>query len=466
MGGAELSLLPRFEEAAAAAAASFIHWPLQEVVTRSNKGRPLPRFIQTMHASRASSSTSSKARSSRPEVFLGGACNPTTWRREVAIPLLEAARVGFYNPQVDEWYEELIQLERHAMETAKVVLNVIDDATRALVSINEAVEYIFLGHQVVLVVEDIAPGTRIEGDEISREERAELNAARACLRNLARARGVPVCSSVRDAVLEAIRLVRDGRDADEELVLETLRLHERSAVVLQGWSGRLRPQLRRTLSESSVASLAVAASAASSGGKVTKRSLSAPPTSDAVSHQPQQQHQHFIKVCSSNSSRCSKRGGVYFVGNAASWRDNGATRLLQRAGIPFLAPLADYLTFAPPRQRGAARGARAACAGQQDVATAEPANAELVLFVIPKHSGSIAAMTEAVELVMRQCALLLVVEPVAPGSIVTRAGAAVGGREFKDLARARAYLQEMAARFGVKVFASVAEAVDSIVESA
>lgn len=85
--------------------------------------------------------------------------------------------------------------------------------------------------------------------------------------------------------------------------------------------------------------------------------------------------------------------------------------------------------------------------------------------MIPKHRGSIAAMTEAVELVMSQCALLLVVEPVTEGSIVTSAGEPVAGREFKDLVRARAYLQEMAKRFGVKVFASVAAAVDNIVES-
>jgi hypothetical protein len=36
------------------------------------------------------------------EVFLGGACNPTTWRATAAIPFLEAAGVTYYNPQVDD----------------------------------------------------------------------------------------------------------------------------------------------------------------------------------------------------------------------------------------------------------------------------------------------------------------------------------------------------------------------------
>lgn len=36
----------------------------------------------------------------QPEVFLGGACDPTTWRFDIAMPTLEAAGVTFYNPQV------------------------------------------------------------------------------------------------------------------------------------------------------------------------------------------------------------------------------------------------------------------------------------------------------------------------------------------------------------------------------
>ena len=33
-------------------------------------------------------------------VFLGGSCNPTTWRKDIAIPLLDAAGSSYYNPQV------------------------------------------------------------------------------------------------------------------------------------------------------------------------------------------------------------------------------------------------------------------------------------------------------------------------------------------------------------------------------
>lgn len=33
-----------------------------------------------------------------PEVFLGGSCNPTTWRADVAIPALDQLGISFYNP--------------------------------------------------------------------------------------------------------------------------------------------------------------------------------------------------------------------------------------------------------------------------------------------------------------------------------------------------------------------------------
>lgn len=35
---------------------------------------------------------------STPEVFLGGSCNPTTWRADVAIPTLQQLGISFYNP--------------------------------------------------------------------------------------------------------------------------------------------------------------------------------------------------------------------------------------------------------------------------------------------------------------------------------------------------------------------------------
>lgn len=71
-------------------------------------------------------------------------------------------------------------------------------------------------------------------------------------------------------------------------------------------------------------------------------------------------------------------------------------------------------------------------------------------------------MAEAVELMLSHGALLLVIEPLEEGFTVED-GHQVLGREFKDLARARAYLRETAERSGTQVFTSVMDAVACIV---
>lgn len=42
------------------------------------------------------------------EVFLGGSCNPTTWRIDVAIPLLQRMGITFYNPVSFETCDRII----------------------------------------------------------------------------------------------------------------------------------------------------------------------------------------------------------------------------------------------------------------------------------------------------------------------------------------------------------------------
>ena len=45
------------------------------------------------------------------DVFLGGSCNPTTWRKDVAIPHLKGQGITFYNPQQANWVPEMVELE-------------------------------------------------------------------------------------------------------------------------------------------------------------------------------------------------------------------------------------------------------------------------------------------------------------------------------------------------------------------
>eukprot|EP00466_Bigelowiella_natans_P007339 jgi/Bigna1/81355/fgenesh1_pg.80_\ len=71
------------------------------------------------------------------DVFLGGACNPTTWRKDVAEPIFDQQKVSYFNPQVEEWTQELIVLESLVKASSRILLFVLSGQTRAISSMIE-----------------------------------------------------------------------------------------------------------------------------------------------------------------------------------------------------------------------------------------------------------------------------------------------------------------------------------------
>lgn len=125
-------------------------------------------------------------RGMKDQVFLGGSCDPTTWRKDTAIPVLEKAEVGFYDPQRPGWNESFVALEATAKDESNVLLFVIDKETRAIASILEATEYTVDGRDVYLVIDDMEDGTEIKKQKVTGRELDDLNRARAYLRDLAK----------------------------------------------------------------------------------------------------------------------------------------------------------------------------------------------------------------------------------------------------------------------------------------
>ena len=386
-------------------------------------------------------------------IFLGGSCNPTTWRDDIAMPMLDAAHVGYFNPQVDEWFEELIEIETRAKETAQIMLVVVDKLTRCLVSINEAVEFICRGRKVMLVVEDIDEGDEIAGKLLSKTELADLNGARQCLRDLARRRKVGLFPDVATAIDECIAwLVQTN---SPKFRPEMPRLRKRSSIVLNDWCSK--HQLSCVTSRSNSLQLLKSNSCSSSSKSITddNEQGSNSPGLSSPTHS-------IAKQLGCRSVSDFTGGSVYLGGNvsATSWRQKVAIPLLRKSGIPVYVPFADYLHVG--LSLAAEKHVKTLTEHFQTIET-EKAIAELILFVIPRNLRSIAAMTEAIKLILSHQALLLVIESVEEGCMMENEVAIIG-REFKDLARARTYLREMAERNDVAVFESVAEAVESIVE--
>jgi raw len=132
----------------------------------------------------------SRAVQSAPEVFLGGSCNPTTWRADVAIPELEKLGISFYNPvcflqllargiylhcliffqQVSQWTPDLMELEHRAKEKSRILFFVMDSETRASAGAIEAAHIAGqnLKH-LVLVLHPYKPNQKILNENISPE---------------------------------------------------------------------------------------------------------------------------------------------------------------------------------------------------------------------------------------------------------------------------------------------------------
>lgn len=138
----------------------------------------------------------------KPYVFLGGSCDPTTWRADLAVPRFSAKNIAFFNPQISDWHPNLIQLEAKAKEVCDVLLFVIDSKTRAIASMLEATEYIMSHRRVVIVIIDIPEGGKIDGEPIGGRQLKDLNRARAFLCDIA-ARHQKFCD-VFDSVENAV----------------------------------------------------------------------------------------------------------------------------------------------------------------------------------------------------------------------------------------------------------------------
>uniref|UniRef100_A0A1Q3FKN2 Putative nucleoside 2-deoxyribosyltransferase like protein n=1 Tax=Culex tarsalis TaxID=7177 RepID=A0A1Q3FKN2_CULTA len=147
---------------------------------------------------------------SGPEVFLGGSCNPTTWRADIAIPTLNLLGITFYNPQVSEWTPDLLELEHRAKEKARVLFFVMDSQTRSTAG---AIEVAHIAgknsKRLVLVLLPYKPKQKILNETLSADEYMDLSRNQLLLRQLMKRRGLPVLDNI-PLALEYIKNVLSG----------------------------------------------------------------------------------------------------------------------------------------------------------------------------------------------------------------------------------------------------------------
>jgi hypothetical protein len=155
------------------------------------------------------------------EVFLGGACGTTTWRSEIAIPLLREAEVEFYNPQLPDgaWTPDHQYVEMEAKAKALVWLFVLNEQTRGVAAAAECAYRLGQQGRLALALTDLPYGIALDGTVLSAREVDDLNRGRVFLRAMAADHGVPVFGTVAEATAQAIEWVRQARC---ELTLDRL----------------------------------------------------------------------------------------------------------------------------------------------------------------------------------------------------------------------------------------------------
>ncbi|KAL0895797.1 hypothetical protein ABMA27_011838 [Loxostege sticticalis] len=174
------------------------------------------------------------------EVFLGGSCNPTTWRSDIAIPMLKKMGITYFNPQVDDWSTELIEVEHRAKAAARALLFVLDSETRAVAASVEAAHLAAAAPTALLLV--LRPYSRhqtIGPEKITDHEYIELSRARATLQEAVERRGLPVFTDIPKALLCARSVIRGARTHPRHVLGYTIRRLKRTYDAAGGRTGLL-----------------------------------------------------------------------------------------------------------------------------------------------------------------------------------------------------------------------------------
>ncbi|KAI6647274.1 hypothetical protein LOD99_12271 [Oopsacas minuta] len=158
------------------------------------------------------------------DVFLAGSCNPTTWRKDTVIPYLEREDITYYNPQVDDWYPELIQVEESAKKNSFLKFVVFDSQTRALASLVETAFMASIGWRLVVVLHYLSESdeVKIAGETLTKQEVKDLNRGRSFLCDILEKSGIPVFDNLEEALKLTSDLVQ-GRDSYERILAQNTR---------------------------------------------------------------------------------------------------------------------------------------------------------------------------------------------------------------------------------------------------
>ncbi|EFN79211.1 uncharacterized protein LOC105187980 isoform X2 [Harpegnathos saltator] len=420
------------------------------------------------------------------EVFLGGSCNPTTWRSDIAIPTLQNLGITYYNPQVSQWGPELIAQEYEAKQTARVLLFVIDNQTRNSAGIIEAAQLAATrSESLVLVIYPYRQGQTILGETVSTQEYYDLMNGLLVLQYLMERQRIPIFESVSVALHCTSKMLReeinvqDCTDLHTEDGIKPIRIsltqNGTDAVTLReifksmdvNDSGTVK--LREAwvmLQSNAMCNVSLSDLLNTVNKSEACRSLidGFPAKGD-----PTELRINFEQFCAlasesswtrtkSNGVTCenwtnsfvqqeSEKRDIYIgvVSRDLFWLESSAVPLLESMRLSLYRPsLDEYNVRLLPHELQKMK------------------NSRLILLIVPQHSRGIAIMALAAHLIGLRAKLVLCVQTLPEGTVVS--GEQLTEQARKDYNRGRMYLSDYATREGVPVFQNIADALQHAIQ--
>ncbi|XP_022327865.2 uncharacterized protein LOC111127124 isoform X1 [Crassostrea virginica] len=416
------------------------------------------------------------------KVFLGGSCNPTTWRQEAAIPFYKKKGITFYNPQVQTWRPELMEVEAQAKESAELLLFVIDNRTRAVSSMIETAYLTARGRQVITVMDDYnSTEVYFNQEKVSSKELDDIMRGRQILVDLIERNALPVFKDINTALKCSAHVLQKNVPVSE------LGKEQGAVPTKYGFLkvGELLLQLREAFNSINT----------SSDGRLSLSDICLAHKScmgynldinwlRKCGHYEENATYSFEEFCcilteyhsqkkslwkrfldvaknvlpsgvSQHSMMfdCNKEYDstfdIYLGGSCgdSEWRENIAIPMMRKYGLSYANPhvRSEWKHRFIPMQ----------------VASRE--KCRTLLYVITGRTRSLSSMIEAGYYIGKGCKVVLCVQKMVPDSYI--GGEKITKAAADDYNRGRSYLIDLASREGVQLFEDIGEAVECAIDS-
>jgi len=442
------------------------------------------------------------------DTFLGGSCNPTTWRQDTAIPHLKAKDITFYNPQQANWSPEMIELEHQAKVTSQILFYVLNDQTRNVASMIEVSQYAGSNRRLIVVLTPYpGPEHTINGEQLTKAEYEDLQTAMETVQDLIERQGIPVFTNLKVALACTTKVLKENLSIEElglkdqaqpvklahiQIGDKLIRLREAfdtldttkcSKLSLSEIKMAFRIHVHRDLSPQDLRAICSShgVNAPLSALPLDEISITFDEFCSIVSEYKNKAGDqskawdtvmsktlHFLSTVATPVAKVGAWLGNFFPARSRTFSSSNLGRRGSCIRDVYLggsqgSNWREHLAIPNLKKSGLTFYNPAAWSSTRLIPIEASAmdNSRVLLFVIQSNCRSVSAMCQAAYLIGLGCNVVLCVQHIPADARLE--GEAVTKLAVKDYNRGRSYLSDFANREGVPVFDAIDEALDCVI---